>query len=107
MQISDLCDTSFATVVVSSVLSLWALSLYISCLSLVLGFSLALSLSLSLPCRAAPSPLCVWLLLKQIRGIVPGPGGCQNFVCVLIFGSFLMGRKTHKQSPPQNPGTIP
>ena len=43
---------------------------------------------------------------KQICGIVPGLGGCQKFVHV-FFGSFLMGeKKTHKQSSPQNPGTI-
>ena len=30
---------------------------------------------------------------KQICGIVPGLGGCQNFVYVFFFGSFLMGEK--------------
>ena len=40
---------------------------------------------------------------KQICGIVPGLGGCQNFVYV-FFGAFLMGRKTHKQSHPKIPG---
>ena len=45
---------------------------------------------------------------KQICGIVPGLGGCQNLVYVFFFGPFLMGkRKTHKQNSPQNPGTIP
>ena len=38
---------------------------------------------------------------KQFCGIVPGLGGWQNFVCV-FFGSFLLGRKTHKQNPPQS-----
>ena len=33
---------------------------------------------------------------KQICGIVPGLGGCQNFVHVLFFsGHSLWGRKTH------------
>ena len=36
---------------------------------------------------------------KQIRGIVPGLGGCQNFVYVFFSGHSLWGRKTHKQSP--------
>ena len=44
---------------------------------------------------------------KQICGIVPGLGGWQNFVYVFFFsGHSLWGRKTHKQNPPQNPGTI-
>ena len=30
---------------------------------------------------------------KQICGIVPGLGGCQKFVYVFFFGSFLMGEK--------------
>ena len=48
---------------------------------------------------------------KQICGIVPGLGGCQNFVYVFFFffsGHSLWGqKKTHKQNSPQNPGTIP
>ena len=44
---------------------------------------------------------------KQICGIVPGLGGCQNFVYVFFGGHSLWGRKTHKRSPPQIPGTIP
>ena len=39
---------------------------------------------------------------KQICGIVPGLGGCQNFVYVFFSGHSLWGRKTHKQSPPKN-----
>ena len=35
--------------------------------------------------------------IKQIRGIVPGLGGCQKFVYVLFGGHSLWGRKTHKQ----------
>ena len=44
---------------------------------------------------------------KQIRGIVPGLGGCQNFVYVFFRVIPYGGEKTHKQNPPQNPGTIP
>ena len=45
---------------------------------------------------------------KQICGIVPGLGGCQTFVYVFFFRVIPYGgEKTHKQNPPQNPGTIP
>ena len=61
-------------------------------------------------------PLCTAVLLrkyfrerkthkhKQICGIVPGLGGCQNFVYVFFFGgSFLMGEKnTWTKSPPKS-----
>ena len=43
---------------------------------------------------------------KQICGIVPGLGGCQNFVYVFFFGSFLMRETKHiiKSPPKKNPG---
>ena len=43
---------------------------------------------------------------KQICGIVPGLGGCQNFVYVFFFfGSFLMGEKKHiNKMPHKIPG---
>ena len=46
---------------------------------------------------------------KQICGIVPGLGVCQNFVYVFFFGGHsLWGRKNHiNKVPPQNPGTTP
>ena len=44
---------------------------------------------------------------KQICRIVPGLGECQTFVYVFFSGHSLWGRKTHKQNPPLNSGTIP
>ena len=43
----------------------------------------------------------------HICGIVPGLGGWQEFVYVFWGGSFLLGGKTYRQNPTQNPGTIP
>ena len=37
----------------------------------------------------------------------PGTGWVAKFCLCVFFGSFLMGRETHKHNPPQNPGTIP
>ena len=36
----------------------------------------------------------------------PGPGWVPK-MCLRVFGSFLMGEKTHKQNFTKNPGTIP
>ena len=46
---------------------------------------------------------------KQIRGIVPGLGGCQKvfyvFFFFFFFGSFLMGERKHiNKIPPKIPG---
>ena len=44
---------------------------------------------------------------KQICRIVPGLCGWQNLFMHFLGSFLLVGRQTHKQNPPQNPGTIP
>ena len=57
--------------------------------------------------RAGIISIVRWNLRPVIFGvgIVPGLGGCQKFVYVFFFGSFLMGEKKHiNKIPPKNPG---